>query len=217
MEPVAKRASRRDRGDAWIPFDTAPDADEAQFAAYRRLGPAGRLAAAFSLSATTRRLTAAGIRRRHPRYSDEDVELALAHLLFGDARSRGVAGPPAARAITPEEETLREAILVLQRAGVPYMLTGSVAASYYGRPRSTHDSDIVIAPTPAQLDAVVDALIAAGFYVDAAGARRALARRSQFNVIHTTYACKIDLIVCKDREFSRGELERRCTADLSFG
>jgi hypothetical protein len=70
VEPVAKRSSSHDRGYAWIPFDTTPDADEAQFAAYRRLGPTGRLAAAFSLSATTRQLAAAGIRRRHPGYSD---------------------------------------------------------------------------------------------------------------------------------------------------
>jgi hypothetical protein len=27
------------------------------------------------------------------------------------------------------------------------MVTGSVASSYYGRPRSTHDADIVIDPT----------------------------------------------------------------------
>jgi hypothetical protein len=128
-----------------------------------------------------------------------------------------MAGPSAGCAVTPEEETLRETTSILSRVGVPYMLTGSVAASYYGRPRSTHDADIVIAPMPAQLDAIVEALKAVGFYVDAAGARRALARRSQFNAIHTRYACKIDLIICKDREFSRGELDRRRTADLSFG
>jgi hypothetical protein len=119
--------------------------------------------------------------------------------------------------MTPEEETLREAAAILSRAGVPYMLTGSIAASYYGRPRSTHDSDIVIAPTLAQLEAVLAGLTSAGFYVDAAGARRALDRRSQFNAIHTRLACKIDLILCKDREFSRGELDRRRTVDLPFG
>jgi hypothetical protein len=42
------------------------------------------MAAAFSLSATTRRLAMAGIRHRHPEYSDRDVQLALARLLFGD-------------------------------------------------------------------------------------------------------------------------------------
>ena len=33
------------------------------------------------------------------------------------------------------------------------MVTGSVASSYHGRPRSTHDADIVIDPNREQLDA----------------------------------------------------------------
>jgi hypothetical protein len=40
--------------------------------------------------------------------------------------------------MTPEEETLRAATDILSRAGVPYMLTGSVAAPYNGPPRNTH-------------------------------------------------------------------------------
>ncbi len=31
------------------------------------------------------------------------------------------------------------------------MLTGSMASSFYGRPRSTHDADVVIDPTSAQV------------------------------------------------------------------
>jgi hypothetical protein len=42
------------------------------------------------------------------------------------------------------------------------------------RPRATHDADIVIDPTVQQLDLLVHELNAAGFYVDAAGARAAL-------------------------------------------
>ncbi|HVT48025.1 MAG TPA: hypothetical protein VHD57_09580 [Vicinamibacterales bacterium] len=59
-----------------------------QFEAYRRLGATGRMAIAFNLSTTSRQLAMAGIRRRHPEYSDGDVRLALARLLFGDALVR---------------------------------------------------------------------------------------------------------------------------------
>lgn len=62
---------------------------------------------------------------------------------------------------------------LLGEVGVPYMLTGSVAASFHGRPRATHDADIVIDPTPSQLDVLVRGLAAAGFYVDPDGARDA--------------------------------------------
>jgi hypothetical protein len=36
----------------------------------------------------------------------------------------------------------------LRGAGVPWMLTGSTASSYYGEPRATNDVDIVVDPTP---------------------------------------------------------------------
>ena len=41
----------------------------------------------------------------------------------------------------------------LDRSGVPYMLTGSLASSFYGEPRSTRDLDVVIDPTPEGLEA----------------------------------------------------------------
>jgi hypothetical protein len=50
--------------------------------------------------------------------------------------------------------------------------------------------------------------------VDEAQAQDALRRRLQFNVIETQSACKIDLIVRKERPFSREELQRREMADL---
>ena len=83
------------------------------------------------------------------------------------------------------EETLRRVIEILEKHKIPYMLTGSVAASYHGRPRATHDADLVIDPTPQQLDQLVADLDAAAFYIDGAGARAALEQRRQFNAIDT--------------------------------
>ncbi len=66
------------------PRDTSPDSHEAQLRAYRGLGPAGRVRVAAKLSADTRELARAGIRARHPEYSDEQVESALRRILLGD-------------------------------------------------------------------------------------------------------------------------------------
>ena len=118
--------------------------------------------------------------------------------------------------MTPEEDALRRAVRLLQHHQVPYMVTGSVATSFHGRPRSTHDADVVIDPGPAQLDALVTALAADGFYVDPEGARRALDERRQFNAIEMQSACKIDLIVKKARPFSSEEFDRRQRVDLAF-
>ncbi len=52
--------------------------------AYRRLGGMGRVAAAFRLSELSRQAAEAGIRRRHPEYSEDEVRQALLRLLHGD-------------------------------------------------------------------------------------------------------------------------------------
>lgn len=119
--------------------------------------------------------------------------------------------------MTPEEETLGRVMEILERLAIPCMLTGSVAASYHGRPRATHDADVVIDPTAQQLERLIEALTAAGYYVDPDQARHAVQRRSQFNAIEKSHACKIDLIIRRDRPFSEEEFSRRQTADLPFG
>jgi hypothetical protein len=60
-------------------------------------------------------------------------------------------------------ELLVEAIGYLEAAGIPYMITGSVASSFHGEPRATRDLDIVIDPAPAALERLVDDLRTGGF------------------------------------------------------
>ena len=72
------------------PLDTSPEAQAVQDALYRELGAYGRVEAAFRLTASARAMTAAGIRHRHPHYSDEQVNAALARLVLGDDLVREV-------------------------------------------------------------------------------------------------------------------------------
>jgi hypothetical protein len=106
---------------------------------------------------------------------------------------------------------------LLDATGVPYMVVGSVASSFYGEPRMTRDLDIVIDPEPANLRRLVAALEAAAFYSDADAAHEALAQRTQFNVIDPSSGWKVDLIIRLDRPFSIQEFARRREADLPFG
>ncbi len=113
-----------------------------------------------------------------------------------------------------EEESVARLVRRLEALGIPYMVAGSVASSHHGLPRATNDADIVIDPAPAALDALVIALGAEGYYVDARVAREALRGRRLFNVIDPETAFKVDLIVRKDRPFSREEFARRERRDL---
>ena len=110
-------------------------------------------------------------------------------------------------------ELLALVIGLLERSGVPYMVTGSLASSYHGEPRATRDADIVIDPSRDALDQLTAGLLEAGFYVDRDVAREALADRSQFNAIGTD-AAKVDFMIRRDRPFSVEEFRRRQPADL---
>ena len=110
-------------------------------------------------------------------------------------------------------ELLADVIHRLEVAEIPYMVTGSVASTYYGEPRATRDLDIVIDPLTETLARFVESLVADGYYVDRDAASDALRERTQFNAIGAG-ATKVDFIIRKDRPFSREEFDRRRPADL---
>lgn len=109
---------------------------------------------------------------------------------------------------------LRRIVEALDAAEVSHMVSGSVASTYHGEIRQTQDVDLVIEST-----ATADALhraFSVGFYrppVDSI--RQELASRGMFNVIDLESQWKADLIVCKDRPFSREEFRRRQPATLA--
>lgn len=103
----------------------------------------------------------------------------------------------------------------LDEARIPYMITGSLASSFHGEPRSTRDADLVIDPTPATLRRFVDALaLKEGFYIDSNAALDALHDRTQFNLIEVATGWKVDFVIRKDRPFSIEEFRRRQPVNL---
>ena len=66
-----------------VPADTLPEAAQVQLAAYRRMAPARRLELAMGMSDALREIAMAGVRSRHPEYSDEQVRLAYMRLTLG--------------------------------------------------------------------------------------------------------------------------------------
>ena len=100
----------------------------------------------------------------------------------------------------------------LEAAGIPYMVVGSIAGSFHGEPRTTVDIDIVIDPTAEALRTFVDRLPRSEFYVDDNAAAEAYTRRASFNVVDQAGGGKVDLLVRRDRPFSRVEFDRRIVA-----
>jgi hypothetical protein len=96
----------------------------------------------------------------------------------------------------------------LEVARVPYMLTGSFAMAYYGKPRMTRDLDIVVSMNDRHVVPVVS-LLSPDFYIDADSVRSAVASQRLFNLMHLSTGIKVDLIVKKDSEYRHVEFERR--------
>jgi hypothetical protein len=67
-----------------IPPDTSEEAFRIQTEAYRRLAPEARVDLMLQMSEEVREVAAAGIRRRHGEYGDNQVRLALYRLMYGD-------------------------------------------------------------------------------------------------------------------------------------
>ncbi len=89
------------------------------------------------------------------------------------------------------------------------MLTGSLAGSYHGAPRSTQDIDLVVEASVAALLEVATKLRTHGLYVSDDAIREAHAARGMFNAVDPDSGWKVDFIVRKDRPFSRAEFESR--------
>lgn len=104
---------------------------------------------------------------------------------------------------------LRRIVGALDSAGIPFMLTGSFAAAYHGAGRATLDIDFVIEATESQLRTLVESLAQLEQYVSLDAALEALQIGGLFNVIDPDSGWKIDLIIRKERKFSREEFARR--------
>ena len=107
-----------------------------------------------------------------------------------------------------EIEILRDISSRFERAGIPYMLTGSMAMNYHAQPRMTRDIDVVIAIGPEDIDRVA-ALFRPDYYVSEENIRESLAQESIFNLIHEESVIKVDCIIRKEIEYRRVEFERR--------
>lgn len=109
---------------------------------------------------------------------------------------------------------LRRLTAIFDAEGIPYMLTGSLASTLYGEPRSTVDVDLVVVLDAAALGALLSALPEDRYYVSEDAARDALKRQGQFNVIDLETGWKVDLILRKRRPFSLEEFGRRVRREV---
>ena len=98
----------------------------------------------------------------------------------------------------------------LEELEINYMICGSVAAMFYGRPRLTKDMDVVLALRPVHAEAFAEAMTREGFYCPPAELlREEIPRAGQFNLLHLDSGLKIDCMLLGRDDFSLTEFKRR--------
>jgi len=107
-----------------------------------------------------------------------------------------------------ELDILRDVAGTFERLGIEYMLTGSLAMSYYAQPRMTRDIDVVVEMRMEDVARVIAAFEPA-YYVPHGEVERAVKMHSMFNLIHTASAIKVDCIVRKTGVYREQEFRRR--------
>lgn len=112
-----------------------------------------------------------------------------------------------------QDSTALAALLhqILETLKIPYYITGGVAAITYGEPRTTRDLDLVIAIDSSQIDPLVAALEASGFYVSGIDD---VAPGRTLGITHMETISRADLVIAATDEFDRIKFERSQTLEV---
>lgn len=105
-------------------------------------------------------------------------------------------------------ELLRRVTGALERLGLRYFVTGSIATIFFGEPRFTNDIDIVVEIPAERIVELRAAFPSPEFYLSEETFQRAVARRGQFNIIHPSSGLKVDVMVPMDIPFNRSRFLR---------
>ena len=108
-----------------------------------------------------------------------------------------------------QQALLTYIVRALGGAGVPYMLTGSLASSLQGEPRTTHDIDLVVDIAVSDVARVMQALSAPQVYLDEHAVDDAARRRTMFNLIDSSSGDKADFWLLTEDPYDRERFARR--------
>lgn len=108
-----------------------------------------------------------------------------------------------------QQELLKKVLQALDEAGIQYMVTGSIASSLQGEPRSTHDIDLVVAIARTDAEKLVKAFPSPDFYLDEGSIIDAIDRQGMFNLIDVNSGDKVDFWILTNEPFDLSRFARK--------
>lgn len=116
-----------------------------------------------------------------------------------------------------QEKLIKKISKILNGLSIPYIITGGIAVTIWGRPRFTADIDIVVELKPEKVARLAKELLSINkeSYADEEMMRIALERRGEFNFIHPKSGLKVDFWIMGEDKFDQQRLGRRIK--IKFG
>lgn len=110
-----------------------------------------------------------------------------------------------------QAEILVEITSLLNQQRIPYMITGALSVIYYGRPRASHDIDLVVELNEQDLPRFLTAIQTRSslFMIQQEAVKHALRHASLFGIIHRQSLLKVDCWMLKKTAFDQSAFRRR--------
>lgn len=111
-----------------------------------------------------------------------------------------------------QEQLLKTITSLLQKAKIPYMITGSISVIFYGRPRASHDIDFVVEAHEKNIKRILQAFTSLPqneFLVDSSEIKDAIMQKFIFQVLHLPTMLKFDFWLLKDEPFDQKRFQRK--------
>jgi hypothetical protein len=187
--------------------DTSVESDAVQFYLLRQRTNAQRFLIAAKLIRWAKAASLRGMQKAN-------------HSTFRDRFAQAILGEKWLPELTPKSnpamwiqdpsEIARLLHPIFEQLDIPYYITGGVAASTYGDPRTTRDMDVVLELRREDIVRLVDALEQTGFYCPP-GAVEDIQHASGrvLSVTHMEKILNADLVLNADTEFDRSKMARR--------
>ena len=113
-----------------------------------------------------------------------------------------------------ELDILKDVTGKFDKLGIQYMLTGSLAMSYYVQPRMTRDIDLVVEILPGMIERIQQ-IFKTDYYLSVDSIKDAVKNEFIFNLIHNKSSIKVDCIIRKNDTYRKIEFERRKKIQLA--
>jgi hypothetical protein len=165
----------------------------------------------FELGNNLRKIVESGIRLHHPEFDESQRRAAIAQRMLGAELAKRVDSKLGQGPTMSQEVFFEKITSALDKAGIPFMVVGSLASSLHGNPRFTQDADLVIRPDGRSLEVFLQQ-IGSEFYLAPETARQALRTHSMFNIIDAGSGWKVDLIIAPPSDFGEQAFLRRVWA-----